>query len=74
MKKLTRYHKQGFPKEVRKQLMSLNKRYDLKFKKNVSSYISIMIFKEGLYNKQRFDRHDRIFLRRESRRFAPGGR
>lgn len=56
MKKLTRYHKQGFPKEVSKQLMSLNKRYDLKFKKNVSSYISIMIFKEGLYNKQQIEK------------------
>lgn len=56
MKKLLRYHKQGFPKEVSTELMNLNKRYDLKFKKNISSYISLMIFKEGLYNKQQIEK------------------
>lgn len=56
MKLLNKYHKQGFPKEVREDLLKLNKKYNLKYKDSLHSMISLMVFRQGLKNKNRFEK------------------
>lgn len=56
MRVLNRYHKQGFPKDLKKELKEINKVYGLGYKSDLKSLFDLMVFKEGLKNKQMFEK------------------
>lgn len=56
MKELSKYHKQTFPKPLKKELDRFNKKYNLKMDKDLVSYFYIMVFKTGLRNKNTIEK------------------
>lgn len=56
MNLLNKYHKQGFPKELKNNLIRLNKTYNLKYDNSLKSLFHLMVFKEGLKNKEMFEK------------------